>query len=242
LSETRAGGARARNLGTTEAKSPVVAYLDDDDSWHPQKVERQLYTARAQVALRSPFLVTTRVRFVRTGGSHAIYPTTPLPVPEELGNWLVERRHVRYGTSMIQSSTLMMDTHTARTVGWDVTLAKHQDWDFVLRAARAIGSIMSVPGDPLVEVRQGTNGSVSRNPDWQASAPFLARHPDITGRARADFVLIHIAGAAIEEGGLKSTRRALAAAPLQAIPHHGAIAVMLRSLARRSRAAVGVGR
>lgn len=42
------GAARARNLAMAEAKGSIVAFLDDDDTWVPQKIERQLAVLRAR--------------------------------------------------------------------------------------------------------------------------------------------------------------------------------------------------
>src|SRR5690606_28828030 len=36
------GVAAARNLGTSMAATPYVAYLDADDLWHPEKISRQV--------------------------------------------------------------------------------------------------------------------------------------------------------------------------------------------------------
>lgn len=40
--EKNGGGAHARNVGINEASGEFVAFLDDDDEWHPQKLERQI--------------------------------------------------------------------------------------------------------------------------------------------------------------------------------------------------------
>ena len=42
------GPARARNTALEAARSPVVAFLDSDDLWLPEKLERQLAFMRAQ--------------------------------------------------------------------------------------------------------------------------------------------------------------------------------------------------
>jgi len=52
-SSTNAGPATARNLGWKAASQPFIAFLDSDDSWHPDKIAIQYnwMLARPEVAL-----------------------------------------------------------------------------------------------------------------------------------------------------------------------------------------------
>ncbi|HUB76647.1 MAG TPA: glycosyltransferase family A protein, partial [Solirubrobacteraceae bacterium] len=55
IERRRGGVASARNAGVSAARGRLIAFLDQDDVWHPQKLERQLErldsTPRADVVL-----------------------------------------------------------------------------------------------------------------------------------------------------------------------------------------------
>ena len=48
LSQPNGGPASARNHGIREARGDAVAFLDDDDRWHPRKLESQLAVLEAR--------------------------------------------------------------------------------------------------------------------------------------------------------------------------------------------------
>jgi glycosyltransferase involved in cell wall biosynthesis len=51
LRQTNAGPAAARNLGLAAAQGEFVAFLDADDLWHPEKLERQMARFQARPEL-----------------------------------------------------------------------------------------------------------------------------------------------------------------------------------------------
>jgi glycosyltransferase involved in cell wall biosynthesis len=62
LITVRNGGvAKARNIGIEAAKGEFVAFLDADDVWHPQKLERQLAALRAEPKAAACYVLHRRI-------------------------------------------------------------------------------------------------------------------------------------------------------------------------------------
>lgn len=51
LSTNNQGPARARNIGIENAKGDLVAFLDSDDCWFPEKLERQVTLLNSEIGL-----------------------------------------------------------------------------------------------------------------------------------------------------------------------------------------------
>ena len=45
LNKKNRGAAAARNRGIQESQAEWIAFLDSDDEWHPEKLEKQLHAA-----------------------------------------------------------------------------------------------------------------------------------------------------------------------------------------------------
>jgi glycosyltransferase involved in cell wall biosynthesis len=125
--ERNQGGGAARNSGIRAASAPFVAFLDDDDEWHPTKLERQLATIEpgpADIAL-----VYCRVRVVRVDtGRETVRRTDGRShtVPDLL-------RRNTIGTT----SCVLCRADALREVGlFDVSLPARQDQDLYLRLAQ----------------------------------------------------------------------------------------------------------
>jgi hypothetical protein len=92
------------------------------------------------------------------------------------------------GRAGIQTSTLLLSRDLAADVGWDATLPRHQDWDFVIRAQRHDATIVMLD-EAVAVVDVGTPGSISASVDWRASLVWADRWVDRWNRATwVDFV------------------------------------------------------
>ena len=126
LLERNGGGATARNAGIDAAKGEVVAFLDSDDVWAPEKLRRQvdLYLAdgRPEDAVYYSQVVLDR------GYEQLILPERPITADESVGDYLFPWRG-----NLLHTSTLLLRRKTAARVRFTDGLRIHQDVDFCLR-------------------------------------------------------------------------------------------------------------
>ncbi|AGB38753.1 glycosyltransferase family 2 protein [Natronococcus occultus] len=130
--EKNRGGSAARNTGIEAASGEYIAFLDSDDEWLPQKVEKQV--ARLEelsedwVATYCDFHQTRRSWLVETFDN--IFPRTS---GQEGGTELIEdllTKQFAHGGS----SSLVIRTATLNALdGFDERFQRHQDVELLLR-------------------------------------------------------------------------------------------------------------
>jgi glycosyltransferase involved in cell wall biosynthesis len=130
--ERSSGAAAARNIGLREAATEIVAFLDDDDEWLPEKMAVQLawLAANADASLVS----CGHIRY-EAGSRYS----------EVFTEDFVHRYH-QYDNYFGSFSYLVV---RRSGVLLDPTLPAMQDWDFALRVTRA--EAFGVIEQPLVK-------------------------------------------------------------------------------------------
>ncbi len=222
----RIGGSAARNLGADASGGEYIAYLDDDDWWEPDKIEKQLAAARDRTAGKR-VLVASGMYFHRADSVTEI-PSHPYDGRGDVASYLVARPRLRFGTHALQTSGLLIGRELHECVRWDESLPKHQDWDYIVRALQKPGSEFVWVPEALVHVQQDSNGSISKKADHRASLRWLDVHgPAMSGRARADFACTHVLRAALAERSLRGVGRSLSVIARSGAPHGAAVIVGL---------------
>jgi len=177
--ETNRGANVARNTGIENARGEYVALLDSDDQWHPEKIEKQLSVLDDRgedwVAAYCDTEVSVPGRSGRleTLAADVLSRADDRPTVEG-GEDLVGEilaGHVHPGAG----STLLVRTAVARDVGgFDETLARFQDPEFVVRVLSA-GKLAYVDEPLVTRLETGTPSAESVE---RADRQYLQKHAD----------------------------------------------------------------
>ncbi|OWL98621.1 hypothetical protein CBQ26_01800 [Deinococcus indicus] len=118
-----------RNAGVLAIEGEVdyIAFLDDDDYWLSNKLERVALAIKNE---EYPDVISHKV-FVN--GGKVVWPRRILRSRESVAEYLFMRPSLRSGDTFMQTSTLTVKRASFLEVRFDDCLKKHQDWDFVIR-------------------------------------------------------------------------------------------------------------
>ena len=161
------GGAEARNIGVRRAHADWIAFLDDDDEWLPNKLERQLACARTAAA---PLPVVCSAYIGRSDAGDAPFGRRA-PMPNEpVSDYMFCRKGLSYGENAIATSVLLVSRELMLAVPFDPDLRRHQDWDWALRALNAPGAGLYYIGEPLTIYHMPENlARLSEHDEWKYS-------------------------------------------------------------------------
>jgi glycosyltransferase involved in cell wall biosynthesis len=195
------GAAQARNLGVDQSRGGWIAFLDDDDEWLPEKIELQM--ARAQ---SSGFLypIVSSELFARKSTYEVVWPRKQPTEP--LSEYLLARSSWSYGEGLLLTSTLLFPKDLFDRVRFRPELRRHQDWDWLLHAAKQEGAGIEFIAKPLAVWHQAENReSISTTAHWRVSFEWAEGSRDLmTDRAYAGFLATQVAPQAARVGDWKA--------------------------------------
>ena len=147
--ETNLGAANARNVGVAAATGTWIALLDDDDEWLPQKLELQLELANRSIA---PLPIISSRFFAQTSKGELIWPRR-LPRPDELiDEYLFVRTSPFLGETFLSTPTLLIKKELLDRVPFNIDLARHEDFDWLVRVGGLPGVQLEFVPEPLAIV------------------------------------------------------------------------------------------
>ena len=121
--EENRGACHARNYGAERANGEYIAFQDSDDTWEPDKLEKQLALLKDSGA----DLCFCGMRRVAENGAEFYYPVHGFRAERALEEFLAENR--------ASTQTMLMKRPVWRELRFDESFRRYQDWDFAIRAA-----------------------------------------------------------------------------------------------------------
>ena len=199
------GLSAARNLGTSAARGPFVAWIDDDDLTAPDRLARQ-HRALTTTGLRWSCAARVDIDDDLDVIGHVRCPS---------GEQLLERL-LRINVLPSAGQGLLVDKALADAVGgYDESLPSAEDWDFCIRLAAVADPHML--DEPLVGYRTGV-ASMSTNTDRMESAirTVIAKHSGLMRDAGVtpDWAAIHLS---LLTADLLGSRRAASRRAIKAL-------------------------
>lgn len=215
--QRHAGQPQAKNLGIALARAPLIAFLDADDIWLPEKLERQVQLFRNDPELG---VVYSRRLLINEEGWELEYRQPPLHRGRVLAQIFL-CNFVCFSSSVVSREAL------ERCGGFDENLALAIDYDLWLRIAQQYR--FDYVDEPLVLYRTG-HASLSRRRRERVETVghIMKRFLDSGGRELLDAEQVRLAeadyfcdkAAALHEGP-RTTALACYARALTIRPLHG---------------------
>ena len=166
LGENRGGNA-ARNEGVRAAKAPLVAFLDSDDTYLPEKLERVVAEFENRVELE--LLVDSFIK-VQPSGKRVVR-TNPVITDRATFRKALFTRQLWKATPSI---TVTRDV--ALKMPFDETLRRLQDFDFLIRAS-AVANCAST--DAVLWIKYWDANAISIQDNMiPANVELVQRHPE----------------------------------------------------------------
>ena len=147
----------ARNTGAAKARGRWLAFLDDDDLWAPEKLERQLEAAAANPS--AGLLHTDHLKLV----DRDVRVPPRNPPRERVPSGWVCKELVLFSNFIVASSTLVRRTEFERVGGFTTNREWAEDFELWLRLSR-VCEVQFVPS-PLTIYRDHA-GSLSGELRW----------------------------------------------------------------------------
>jgi glycosyltransferase involved in cell wall biosynthesis len=230
------GPSAAKHIGVESARGNIIALLDDDDVWHPNKLEVQLAAAPPG----DEWVISSRFFVHIDGREPVLAPRAVIRRNEPIAPYLFEFRE-RQAFNMVQTSTLVFPRTLTQLVPMSVAAGSiHDDPKWLIEVRRAFPNLPIIQlTEPLVDV-MWTAVSVSRAKEDRSKELIdwgKRELADESKRVRGDYMLTSPVGSALAVGSYRGVIRSIVAGV-----RYGRPGLLAWASAAKSMLRVGLGR
>jgi glycosyltransferase involved in cell wall biosynthesis len=161
------GGNAARNAGVRASQASLIAFLDSDDTYLPEKLERVV--AEFEVRPGLDLLVDSFVK-IQPSGARVVRKN---PAVDDRGRF---RKALFTRILWKATPSITVKRETALSVKFDETLRRLQDFDFLIRASEVANCAST---DAVLWVKYWDAGAISAQDNMiPANIELVRRHPE----------------------------------------------------------------
>jgi glycosyltransferase involved in cell wall biosynthesis len=200
---TDSGPAEARNIGVRASRGEWIAFLDDDDSMLPRKIELQMQLADR----RQPQKIVSCRTVYRRGMRDDVWPSRPMGRGEDLSDYILLRPSLLGRPGVLPVQALLIHYSLVEKVPLE-SHKDHEDWAWLFKLWHEAGVWVEFVWEPLVIYNIATEHiSRSRRTNWRDSLDWALEHRDwLSRRAFNSFLSTKVALKAKRAGDLNGLR------------------------------------